>query len=76
MQISMRNSGSIETTPESYLLYDLLSLIYGLTDGKLICAQARSQLRNKNKKRDSEKSNSWMKMLTSYTEFSSQQSLG
>lgn len=32
--------------PASYLLFYLLSLIDGLTDGKLICASARRQLRN------------------------------
>lgn len=46
MQTGLRNHSSTETTPVSYLRFPLLSLIYGLTTGKLICACARSQFRN------------------------------
>ena len=46
MQISVSNHGSFRTTPASYLLFYRLLLIYGLTDGKVICAPARSPLRN------------------------------
>lgn len=44
--------------PGSYLLRYLLSLIYGLTNGKLICAGARSQLRNTKREKRVRRANS------------------